>query len=268
MVFVIKADGNKEPFDPKKIYNTCIRSGADDTLARQISDFVSKQVRDGWSTHKIYKMVLDELDKTEHKSAFLFPMRHAITDLGSDTFEVYTKRILEAYGYACEWDKIVQGRIVEHQVDVIAKKDKTYLIECKHHTNPHRFCGLGVMLQVQARLEDVQDGFKDRKTKYDFAGAWIFNNTKFSYHAKKYADGKNIRLSGWGYKKEFSLETMVTKKKIYPITILKTSPDVYRKLFQKNIITIQDLVNNKNGLGFIKKNELNSIVNQAQHILS
>jgi hypothetical protein len=268
MVFVIKADGNKEPFDAKKIYNTCIRAGADDALAKQIANAIAEQVQDGWTTHKIYKLVIEELEKTEHKSAFLFPMRHAITELGSENFEVYTKKILEAHGYECEWNKIIQGSVVEHQVDVIARKDKTYLIECKHHTNPHRFCGLGVMLQVFARLEDVQDGFKDKKNKYDFAAAWVFNNTKFSYHAKKYADAKGIRLSGWGYKKELSLETMVTKKKIYPVTILKIGNDVHKKLLQNNIITIQDLIENKNTIKYLKKPDLTNIINQAQQILS
>ncbi|MEM7819455.1 MAG: ATP cone domain-containing protein [Candidatus Aenigmatarchaeota archaeon] len=267
-MFVIKADGSKEEFQPNKIIKTCMRAGTTRSMAEEIANKISKRVRNGWTTHKIYNLILSELEKIDHKSSFLFTLRHAITNLGSFNFEIYAKKILESHGYRCEWNKLINGKCVEHQVDIIAKKDKLFLVECKHHINPHRFCGLGILLQVQARLEDIKDGFAENKNKYNFDFAWIFNNTKFSYHAKKYAEAKRIILTGWGYKKEYALENMAHSKKIYPVTILKAAPDIYKKLLDNEIITLQDLITNKDIEKKIRSSDLSNIIKQAENILA
>ena len=63
MVFVVKADGRKEEFVKKKILRTCLRSGASRAISNQIADKIESQVRDGWTTHRIYRTIIKELDK-------------------------------------------------------------------------------------------------------------------------------------------------------------------------------------------------------------
>jgi len=267
VVTIIKSDGREEHFNPKKIIRTCLRSGASRKKSEEIAYTISRRVKDGWTTHRIYRMIISELDNIKDHTSLVFRLREAIADIDPEKFELYTKKVLEAHGYKCEWNRLIKGKSVEHQVDVIAKKDKLYLVECKHHTNHHRFTGLGVVLQVQARMEDVNDGFKAGKNKYNFDVAWVFNNTKFSFHAKKYAAAKKIILTGWGYKKGHALEKLVQSKKIYPVTILKIDPKLQKKLMENYIFTLQDLISHKNSKNILGKKHYQSAIDQSKKLL-
>ncbi len=127
-MYIIKADGRKEEFSEEKIIGTCVRAGVSDVIARRIAKKVAASVQDGMTTHKIYTMILDELDKASGQS--LFALREAVANLDPVTFELYIKKVLEAHGYKCTWNKLIQGMYVEHQVDLTATKEKTFLVEC------------------------------------------------------------------------------------------------------------------------------------------
>jgi hypothetical protein len=162
--------------------------------------------------------------------------------LDSESFERYTKTVLEQHGWKCSWNQIIVGRSVEHQVDVVAQKgDEAFVVECKRHFNPHRWCGLDVMLQVQARLEDLRDGSLDQKNKYRWVGAWIWTNTKFSEHAKTYAVAKALRMTGWR-SGEFGLERLVEDKKVWPVTMLRLDLMTKAKLLSSHVVTVQDVL--------------------------
>jgi HJR/Mrr/RecB family endonuclease len=242
MMFVIKADGRREKFSMNKIIRTCMRAGMPKKDAFKIAKKIKSEIKNNTTTRVIYHLILDELEKRKIPSSFIYRLRDSIAELGPIEFELYTKKILEAHGYRCEWNKIIPGKCIEHQIDVIAKKEKLFLVECKRHFNPHRFTGLGVVLQLQATLEDLLDGFEEKKNKYRFDQAWLVINTKFSEHAKQYAGKKNIRLTGWRSNTEFSLERMIEKKKIYPITILNIDFSLQKKFLSRHIITIDDLL--------------------------
>jgi len=245
IVYVLKANGHREKFNEEKIIRTCLKAEVSRKIALEIVKKIKSAAKDGIRTKDIFRMILDELDRIQHSSLFFFRLRDAIAKLDSVSYELYIKEILESHGYECQWNKIIKGKSVEHQVDVIAKRTKLFLVECKKHVNPHRFCGLGIILQVEARLEDIKDGFNEGKNNYDFDQAWIFNNTRFSEHAIKYAEAKGILLSGWGYKGKLAIEKMADKNKVYPVTILKTEPSVYQRLLHQRIITIQDVMKEK-----------------------
>jgi len=260
MMYVIKAGGKKEEFSEEKIVRTCMRSGVTPDDAKAIAKKISSSIQSGATTHKIYTMILDELDKS-HADSSLFMLREAIANLDPVSFEVYVKKVLEAHGYRCVWNKLIKGMNVEHQVDVIAAKEKTFLIECKRHFNPHRFTGLNICLQVEARLNDIMLGSRNGKNNYKFDAAWVVTNTKFSDHAKMYAKGVGIRLTGWGYDQDFALEKLVQEKKVLPVTILKADVSVQRGLLNKKIITLQDLIDEKPKIGS------KDLVSQAKSIL-
>ena len=248
-ILVKKADGKKEAFDPKKIINTCMRAGLSKKAAENVVRKVVPKFYEGIRTRDIYAMVLKELERTEDRSSIVFRLREAVSEMPSDKFELYVKKILEASGYKCQWNVVIKGKYVEHQIDIIAEKaGRKYLVECKHHINPHRFCGLGIMLQVQARLEDVRDGFLEKKNSIDFRKAWIITNTKFSEHAKAYANGKAIMLSGWKYKPRMSLESMIQEKRLYPVSIITIDKAMKKKLLDQSILTVQDALANIAGI--------------------
>lgn len=249
-MFVVKADGRKEEFSAQKIVNTCIRSGVSEPVAKSIAKKIASSIQNGITTHKLYQMVLEELEKQDNGS--LFMLRESVANLDPVSFEIFTKKVLEAHGYKCTWNKLIKGMYVEHQVDLIAVKEKSFLIECKRHFNPHRFTGLGICLQVQSRLQDIIDGYRNGKNGYNFDAAWVVTNTKFSDHAKHYAKGIGIRLTGWRYEGQYALDTLIQSKKVLPVTILKTDVSVHRQLLNKKIITLHDLLQQKPKIHNIK----------------
>ncbi len=262
-MYVLKADGKKEEFSQEKITRTCMRAGVSPEAAKSIARKIASSVTEGTTTHKIYTMILDELDKVSTGSSSLFMLRESVANLDPVSFELFVKKVLEAHGYRCLWNKLIKGANVEHQVDVIASNEKTFLVECKRHFNPHRFTGLNICLQVEARLNDIIEGNKKGKNTYKFDAAWVVTNTKFSDHAKMYAKGVGIRLTGWRYEEQFALERLIESEKILPITVLKCDVSVHRQLLNKKIITLQDLLNEKPKIPGIK-----DLTAQARMILS
>lgn len=259
VLYVTKADGRKEEFSEGKIIKTCTRSGVSLSTAKNIAKKIASSVVNGVTTHKIYTMILDELDKT---SGSLFMLREAVANLDPVSFELFIKKILEAHGYRCTWNKLIKGMYVEHQIDIIAVREKMFLVECKRHFNPHRFTGLGICLQVESRLNDVMTGSRNDKNNYKFDTAWVVTNTKFSDHAKEYAKGVGIRLTGWRYENEYALEKLIQAKKIFPVTVLKADASLHRYLLNKKIITLQDLLQQTPKIANIK-----DLISQSRQLL-
>lgn len=258
MTLIKKQDGRIEEFDPRRVLKICKRIGVGNALAREILKKVEKTIKDYDDTNKIAKIIQESLPL---KQSILYGLRDSVAALHPEKFELYVKEVLNAHGYLCIWNMIIPGKYVEHQVDIVASKgDEMFLIECKHHANSHRDCGLGEVLQVQARLEDIRDGYKEKINCNDFKRAWLITNTKFSEHAKRYAAGKEIILSGWRYKLGNSLNELIQKKKVFPVTILGLNPQFISFCMQENILTIQQFRDNKE---LIAKQFSQKIVNDA-----
>ncbi|MBU5678721.1 MAG: restriction endonuclease [Candidatus Aenigmatarchaeota archaeon] len=269
-MLVTKFDGRKEEFQKDKIINTCIRAGVSQEIAVKIANEIESKAYNEISTKEIYQMIKKLLEKYETASAKIYTLREAIASLDPFIFEIFIKRLLESYEYICEYNKIIQGLAVEHQIDIIArnKMQELILVECKRHRNAHRFCGLDTCLQVYATLEDILDGFKNNKNNYNFKKAWIITNTKFSEHAKKYANAKDIILTGWKYPENASLEFLIQKKALYPVNILKTKKNIIEKIMQSGIIVVKELEEDKLREIGMSENIIRNLIKQKEDILS
>lgn len=237
MVYVIKAGGEKQEFEKSKIYETCKRSGVSEKDSVRIADEVEKAVYDGISTKEILRLVLRKLDKIEKKHALKYELREAVSKLKEpEEFEKYVQHLLNARGYETQWNVIMKGEIVEHQIDIIAQKDwKKYYIECKHHVNPHRFTGLQEAMQVWAAFDDLNKGHAN------FDSAWLVTNTKLSDHAIRYAKGKNIILTSWNYPEGNDLRSWIHEKGLYPVTILDVPLKIRNELKNAGILLLKEL---------------------------
>lgn len=241
-MYVTKADGRKEEFDEKKIKRTCIKAGASKENTRCIIDEIKKQVYDGITTREIYKKVREKLRELNPKTSKIYSLRESLSAIDPLAFELYVYELLSSCDYECTHDVIVPGKSVEHQIDIIAKGDKLYLVECKRHERYERFSGLKTILEIHSRVEDLKEGYKNGKNKYNFDKAWIITNTKFSEHAIRYAKAENIKLTGWNYPKNNGIDNLITDKKLYPVTILNVNKKIERDLMEKNIVTLNDLL--------------------------
>jgi len=213
--------------------------------AEKVATKIEKEVYEGIPTQKILKMVFTYLRKYKPEIKYRIDLREAISRLRpKPDFEIFVAMLLKEYGYSVQTNQIVEGACVSHEIDAIAIKDKeTVFVEVKHHLQPHTFTSVDVMLETQARLEDLKEGFKLGKHNYNFSKALVVCNTKFSDHALKYAECKGISYIGWKAPFEAGLEKMVEDKKLYPITLLKNLDfETEQKLGDAGIVTIKQLL--------------------------
>lgn len=268
MVHVIKASGEKEEFDKNKIYQTCFRAGASQKNATRIANEVEREIYDGISTQKILKIVLKKLDKFEKKESVIkYNIRDALSKLGGEEFEKYVEHLLRAHGYRTKWNVILKGQFVDHQIDVIAERNSDrYIVECKHHANPHRFTGLQEAMSSWAAFEDLKNNSQE------ITRPWLVTSTKLSDHAIQYGIGKRMWLTSWDYPEKNSLRTWITEKGMYPLTSLNLSPALREKLMHADIMLVRELlqenlqhISNKARIPF---KTLSQISNQARLLLN
>ena len=129
-MYIIKASGEKEEFKPNKILGTLLRAGASRKLAGEIVAKIKGKIHEGSTTKEILNLGLSSLKNKSPEVGARYDLKRAVMNLGPTgfPFERFFADILNHYGYATEVGKIVMGKITSHEVDVTAKKDKTYMI--------------------------------------------------------------------------------------------------------------------------------------------
>tara|TARA_Y100000310_G_C20665123_1_gene807056 strand:+ start:43 stop:843 length:801 start_codon:yes stop_codon:yes gene_type:complete len=237
-MYIIKASGKKEEFNPEKISRTLLRAGASKKLASEIVSQIESKVKDGTTTREILDSSLKLLREKNPTIEARYDLKRAIMGLGPTgfPFERFFAEVLKNYGYETKTGQTVQGTIINHEIDVVAEKDsKKYMIECKYHNS------LGVYTNIRAALY-VYARFLDLKKKFN--QPWLATNTKCSSKAISYAEGVGMKITGWQHPKNESLKDLIEKKKLYPVNILKSVNENIKGKFSKaNIILAQDLLN-------------------------
>ena len=273
MIYVTKADGSKQPFDKQKIINTCLRLQATLEQAQSIVDKIQARAYDGIPTKKILQMVFQYMKKYRPAVGYQIDLKQAIAMLRSKPdFEIFVAKLFEAMGYEVETNLIIQGKCIEHEIDVVARKgNEVTLIEVKHHVNHHTYSGLDVFLQLNSTLEDLKEGYETGKNNFKFTRAILICNTKVSEHAKRYALCRGLEFIAWKFPPEKGLERLVEEYKLYPITFLKNIErnEVY-KLADAGIVTVKQLlddaekISEKSG---INKNRILELRKDAKIVL-
>jgi Holliday junction resolvase-like predicted endonuclease len=253
-ILIIKEDGTREEFDPIKLQESLVKSGAQPTMAdkiiRTIVDDIHKGVCDPeseeggtCSVHAIYRKAFEMLKEMSRAAAARYSLRRSIMEFGPTgfPFEEYVSSIYEAKGYKTLTDQLVLGGCVPHEVDVVAwKPEELVMIEVKYHNEHQNKTDLKVALYVKARYDDLKetvfeyDGMTPRKID-----TWILlTNTKFTETAVKYAECKGLNLIGWAYPEKGNLLEMIEETKMHPITCLTSLTNTEKAdLIKENIVT-------------------------------
>jgi Holliday junction resolvase-like predicted endonuclease len=273
MIYVTKADGSKQPFDKQKIINTCLRLQATPEQAQSIADKIEAKAYDGIPTKKILQMVFQYMKKYRPAIGYQIDLKQAIAMLRSKPdFEIFVAKLFEAIGYEVETNLIIQGKCIEHEIDVVARKgNEIILVEVKHHVNHHTYSGLDVFLQLNSTLEDLREGYKAGKNKFRFTKAILICNTKVSEHAKRYALCKGLEFIAWKFPLERGLERIIEENKLYPITFLREieREEAY-KLADAKIVTIKQLLDGAEKIARntgISKNRILKLQQDAKLVL-
>jgi hypothetical protein len=158
-------------------------------------------------------------------------------------FERFIQILLAQNGFEVAPNQILNGKCVQHEVDAIASKNGiTYFVEAKHHSNYHNLTGLDESRIARAVLEDVTEGYDIGTTNLKIDRAMIVTNTKYSEHAIRYAECRNILQVGWTSPANLSLRTMIEQNDSYPLSCLRSLKWEERmKLVNSGIVLIKHL---------------------------
>ena len=265
---ILKNSGCYEDFSQEKIVQSLLKAGISKHKAQQIANVIYKSCKENQSTKSIYKKVLKILNKENRRLATRYSMSKAITELGPDGyhFEAFIKFLFQKMGYLAQTNKHIHGEFVRHEIDVIAKKDKSHIYcECKFHNNQSTKNDLKTALYIYARYLDIKNNKENNITEF-----WIISNTKFTKDAITYANGVGLTLIGSNTPNKNSLTNMALNLKLFPITCLSSLKKNEAKLFIKNDIILIEQLLDRTDLFFnfnIDVNRQEKIIEEINHLL-
>jgi len=267
-ITVSKANGHKELFDPQKLMLSLVLAGAEHSVAEAIAREVESHAMENMTSNEIFSKAFEILHTAERRIAARYSVRRAIAELGPTgfPFEKFVGDIFLARGYIVLTDQMITGACAEHEVDVVAYSDtELILVEVKFHNEVGIKSDLKVALYVKARMDDLGEvplliGGKERM----LTAGWLITNTKFTQSALNYALCKNLKLVGWNYPDEGSLEDMINEYNLYPITCLASLDHFDRvTLIGKGVVLVTDIIKNPDVL-----KDLNISDERIEHVMN
>lgn len=243
---VIKASGEKEEFNQSKFCDSLRRTDAPEDVVKEVCEKVREEIEPGITTSRIFRLATRHLMRKNVAAATKYNLKHGISQLGPAgfLFEQFLEVVLREMEYETKRNQMMQGECVEHEVDILAYKNKGhYIIEAKYHNETGIKTPLDVVMYADARHRDIAR-YQEKKEKERFSHTmWVITNTKFTTTAQAYAECRGISVTGWDYPKENSLQKMIETKMLYPVTTLPAVNRYAREQFARyDMMLVRDLV--------------------------
>lgn len=271
---VTKGNGEKVLFDQNKLKKALASSGAEIEEQEKITSLVTTKLYNGISTRKIYQMAFDLLKKESHIIAGRYSLKNAIMEMGPTgfPFEIYVGKIFETMGYEVETGVIVQGKCVQHEVDVIARKPgEMVMVECKFHIDNSSNSGVQVPLYIQSRFLDVKASWEEKYGKELRYQGGVVTNTRFSDDALQYAKCAGLVLISWDYPSDTGLKYWIDKTGLYPVTsLISLTKKEKQYLLYKGIVLCKELSEKQDVLREmgISENQIKKIIREAKNLVA
>ncbi len=249
MGFTIQKDTNEiKNFDIEKFRRSITRPGTSPKLIEEIIKNVQNNTSQFKTSEDIFRYTFELLKEKEPYAAIKYNLKRAILELGPTgyPFEQFVAEIFKAQGYQTETNQIVKGWCVDHEIDLIARKNnETFMVECKFHNELGYRSHVQVPLYTEARFHDIKKTWKPDNTQHKLTHTWIVTNTSFTYEAIKYSNCTGITLTSWDYPKTENLAHLIVKFNLYPITAL-TSLTHHQKYLciQEGLMLAKDVEKN------------------------
>lgn len=163
-------------------------------------------------------------------------------------FEIFVGRIMESMGYSVEIGVIIQGKCVQHEVDVVARKPgEMLMIECKFHSNNQTNSSVQVPLYIQSRFQDVKASWEKQYGKDIRYRGGVVTNTRFSDDAVQYGTCAGMLVISWDFPENTGLKYWIDKTGLHPVTSLISLTKAQKQwLLQKEIVLCNELATNQN----------------------
>ena len=272
-ILITKASGELVPFAPEKLVRSLTKAGATKEQAEEILASVKPILHPGISTKTIFKNAFRLLKRVSPPKAGKYKLKNAIMELGPSgfPFEKYFAAILQNIGYIVRTGVILQGACVQHEVDVIAKKENNHeMVECKFHQQQGTFCNVKIPLYAHSRFKDLEAGFANSPSGNNtLHHGWVVTNARFRTDAIQYGTCAGLKLIGWNYPKGNSLNNLIDKTGLYPITSLTSITKKEKQtLLSSNIVLCKEIINNPDLLNraAITQTKHEAIIQEAKEL--
>ncbi len=247
---ITKSSGEHVKFSLDKLRRSLNRTGADKQTVGQIIDKVRDELYQGISTREIYNRAFALLKKKKSYLASKYKLKKAIYELGPTgfPFERFVGAILKYSGYKVDVGKVLQGKCVTHEIDVIAyKENETTLIECKFHGEQGINCNVKIPLYINSRYQDVKTHWNSKAQHVTkLTKGWVVTNTRFTEDAIQYSKCCGLYLLSWDYPKNDSLKDRIDRLGLYPITVSTLLTNREKQfLLSRDIVLCRELLNDK-----------------------
>lgn len=270
---IIKASGESEIFSEEKLRKSLERAGATQEEKDRIIKEISNSLYEGMSTRKIYKIAFKLLKGSARPLAAKYHLKQGIMELGPSgyPFEKYIGEILSYQGYKIKVGEVVQGKCVNHEIDVIAELGhQHFMIECKYHNQLGTFSDVKIPLYIQARFKDVESQWlKLPGHGNKFHQGWVVTNTRFSFDAIQYGNCAGLKLLGWDYPLKGSLKELIDTLGLYPITCLTTlTKSEKQSLLENKIVLCQEICDDETHLvrAGVKQTRIKAVLEEAAQL--
>lgn len=249
MPSVIKAGGQKELFNENKLRVSIQRAGIPKELWENAVAHIKSKLYESIPTREIYRHILEFLENSPHPySRAKYSLKQAIMDLGPTgyPFEDYISEILKMEGYETQIRQILQGKCVNHEIDIVAQQNNTRaMIECKFHNASGIKSQIHVSLYTKARFDDV-------KERHGLTEAWLVTNTKITQDALNYAICSKMKVISWDYPANGGFRDLVEKYNLHPITMLTSLSQSQKQILAENhVVLAKDVCKNSSSLDIL-----------------
>lgn len=238
--FVVKKNGELEPYSEEKVIASMNRVGVPDSLQPEVLSHIREKFTGEYmETDELFHHVFEFLEPRDKKSMLRLNLRQAIFELGPTgfPFEKYVARIFQSQGYKTTVGSFLDGECTKHEIDILLEKDGVReSVEVKFHNDGSNKTDIHVALYTYARFLDI--GKKNNVTS-----CWIITNTKLTTDAVSYAQCKGIKMLAWNYPSQNNLQDFVEKPHMYPITTLtELTRNEKQLLIEDNMVLASDLL--------------------------
>ena len=244
---IIKYSGERVKFSLDKLRGSLQRTGADKKTIEQVINKVRDELYQGISTKEIYNRAFALLKKKKSYLASKYKLKKAIYELGPTgfPFERFVGSVLKYSGFKIDVGKIIQGKCVSHEIDVVAHKNgDTTIIECKFHGDQGLKCNVKVPLYINSRYNDVKDHWNSNpKNGTTLTKGWVVTNTRFTEDAIAYGKCCGLHLLSWDYPKHDGLKDRIDRLGLYPITVSTLLTNREKQfLLNRNVVLCRELI--------------------------
>jgi len=247
---VVKWSGEKVKFSFDRLRASLEKSGATKEITDDIVETISQELYQGISTKEIYNRAYKLLKKSKGHFASRYKLKRAIYEFGPTgfPFERFISKILKYSGYSTQVDKVIQGRCVSHEIDVIASKDhETIIVECKFHSQQGIYCNVKVPLYINSRYQDIKAHWDSNpKKSKELINAWVVTNTRFTKDALLFGHCCGLYLLSWDYPKNDGIKDWIDRLGLYPITVSTLLTNREKQfLLSKDVVLCRELADHE-----------------------